>query len=73
MSKEAAHEEILLSVYGHGRRGRIGMQLDHLLKFLAVEFFFSLFSNQEFFVLGNFGFESFLGANRFFKHAEEVN
>ena len=39
------------------------MQLDHLLKFLAIEFFFSLFSNQEFLVLGNFGFESFLGAN----------
>ena len=63
MSKQAALDDTLLSVYGHGRMGRIRMQLDNLLKFLAIEFFFSLLSNQEFLVLGNFGFESFLGAN----------
>ena len=63
MSKQAALDDTLLSVYGHGRMGRIRMQLDNLLKFLAIEFFFSLLSNQEFLVLENFGFESFLGAN----------
>ena len=73
MSKQAAHEQILLSVCGRGRSGRIGVQLNHLLELLAVEFFFSLLSNQDFFVLGNFGFESFLGANRLLEHAEEVN
>ena len=58
MSKQATHEEILLSFYGHGRK--IGMQLDHLLKFLVIEFFFSLLTDQEFFVLGDLDLETFL-------------
>ena len=60
MSKQATHEEILLSFYGHERRDRLPMQLDHLLKFLVIEFFFSLLTDQEFFVLGDLDLETFL-------------